>query len=187
MDVASGRFALDDQALGRESFDTVLEILERALGPGGVMLGTLVRLPVTPPDSRPWLRRNLPRIRVALVALGFVGFGALASGLVVRILAGLAALLTVLFLRTVEGWVQPPVADLVLGLDGLVVPLPPDLRRTVKLPFSVLRRGAIESAGETPVALVIEHERGSLQYPLAWLDPRMAREFAKQVASRAGS
>jgi hypothetical protein len=78
-----------------------------------------------------------------------------------------------------------PGAELVLALDGLVVPLPEDLRRTVKLPFATLRRGAVEDQGGK-VSLVIEHEKGRLLYPLEWFDAREAKEFARQLADRAG-
>ncbi len=55
--VAAGRFALTDRSFGEQVFNVVVEVLEKAVGPEGVLLGTLVRLPIHPTDRRGFLER----------------------------------------------------------------------------------------------------------------------------------
>ncbi len=185
LDVAAGRFALTDQLLGDQTFDSVVDILDRALGPGGVLLGTLVRLPIHPTDRRGFFERAMPRMISLALAAMFVLLASQASLIVIRILAGLAAIGVTLAGSFAQSLAAGPMAELVLALDGLVVPLPDDLRKTVKLPFDSLRRGAVEDVGGR-VSLVIEHRDGRLLYPLEWFDAREAKEFARQLADRAG-
>jgi hypothetical protein len=185
LEVAAGRFWLTDQLLGDQAFDAVVDILDRALGPGGVLLGTLVRLPIHPTDRRSFFEREVPRIVSLALAAMFVLLASQASLWAIRILAGLAAIGVTLAGSFAQSLETSPRAELVLALDGLVVPLPDDLRKTVKLPFDTLRRGAVEDV-EGRVSLVIEHRDGRLLYPLDWFDAREAKEFARQLADRAG-
>ncbi|MBI3722697.1 hypothetical protein HY251_01890 [bacterium] len=182
LDLASGRFALSDNALGAKTFDLALSVLERALGPGGVLLGTVVRLPVQPHDPRRFLARKMPILSTVAIAFAFTGFGlGVAANGFVKVAAIVFAFLSVATMAIVQTWDQPPAADLVLGLDGLVVPLLPDLRCSVKLPLSALKRSTIARASREQGWLVIEHEGGTIQYPLSWLDARKAGEFARQL------
>lgn len=185
LEVAAGRFALTDRSLGEQAFDAAVEVLETAVGPEGVLLGTLVRLPIHPTDRRGFLERKRPwLVALALIAL-FVLLASQATLLTIRLASALAAFVTTLAGSAAQHWNKAPGAELILALDGLVVPLPHDLRRTVKLPFAALRRGAVEDK-DGEVSLVIEHDKGRLLYPLEWFDAREAKEFARQLADRAG-
>jgi hypothetical protein len=193
IEMPAGGFSLKDRWIGVEAFDAALNVLERALGPQGVLLGTVVRLPIHPTDTR----RLRDRLFPTLIALGamaaFLALATLAVGITVKIAAFLCAVVAVIAGWGVQAWDRAPGAELVLTLDGLVVPLPEDLRRSIKLPFAALLRGAVDDAGTSSRtgarpgpqrAIVIEHARGRLLYPLDWADPREAREFVRQLSKR---
>jgi len=183
LEVAAGRFALTDRLLGEQAFDAALEVLERALGPSGVLLGTVVRLPIHPTDRRSLREKITPRLLALLVATAFGLLAFQATLAIVRGASIFLSLLAALSGSLALDWNRRPGAELVLALDGLVVPLPDDLRRTIKVPFSALRRHAVEDEGGK-VALVIEHDDGRLLYPLEWFDAREAKEFARKLSSR---
>jgi hypothetical protein len=148
-----------------------------------VLLGTVVRLPIHPTDRRSLRERVTPRLVALLVATAFALLAFQATLLVVRIASIICSLFAALSGSLAIDWDRRPGAELVLALDGLVVPLPDDLRKTIKLPFASLRRGAVEDEGGK-VSLVIEHDEGRLLYPLEWFDAREAKEFTRQLSSR---
>jgi hypothetical protein len=183
LEVASGRLPISDRSIGSAAFDAALAVLERALGPEGVLLGSVVRLPIRAPDPRSVWARIRPALPSAGLALAFSCLAIFANTLGVRILAGAAALAWIV-LHLLRGLARPATADLALGLDGLVAPLPDDPRRAVKVPWNAVRRSAVEEAAPARYVLVIEHDRGRFAYPLEWLDPRHARTFARALAER---
>jgi hypothetical protein len=182
LQVAAGSLLVAERAIGTEAFEAALAALERAVGPGGVFLGSVVRLPVSPPDDRSRWDRTRPLLPSVGLALGLVGLATVADSIAVRALAGALAVLW-LWAQLVRGFEAAPRADLAIGLDGLAAPLPLRPRRTIKVPVrSVLRSGVVREADGT--YLVIEHERGRLAYPLEWLDERYTRAFAEALEAR---